>query len=434
MFRKLVKSPYFKAGEVLTISGILIVIISAWLGRTHFDSVFDTINHTLTPVYIGVVLSFLLCPLYNKLVKWIYNAQKTENGFFFDDMGSMWFGTKVPEDRSKKVASEARAFKLAKAAASAVCFVLVFGVIAILGYVLLPQLIDSIVGVVNSFPERSAAFISWADEHLTKFPSLLDVIHNIANTGTPDAIEWLQTHILHTDFMGLAEMISSSLISIGRVIINIIIGVLIAIYLLNYKEILFGICRKITAATCSDRKAKSLSEFVAIINETFIGFIVGRLVDAAIIGVLTYFVMTILGMPETLLISAIVGITNVIPFFGPFIGAVPSTIILLLEDPMQALYFVIMIVVIQQIDGNIIGPRIVGNAIGLNSFWVLLAVLIGGGFFGFIGMALGVPVFAVIYRYLNKITSNKLRKKDKKTETVEYIDLDKYDIDVKDIY
>ena len=129
------------------------------------------------------------------------------------------------------------------------------------------------------------------------------------------------------------------------------------------------------------------------------------------------------------MLSVIVGVTNVIPFFGPFIGAIPSVFILLLENPIEALYFVIIIIVIQQLDGNVIGPKIVGNAIGIGSFWVLISVLIGGGLFGFAGMALGVPVFAVFYRYADKLMTNSLKSKEKNTHTSYYYSLETYGLE-----
>ena len=186
-------------------------------------------------------------------------------------------------------------------------------------------------------------------------------------------------------------------------------------------------------ATCGQKRQDRLYEFAGIVNETFVGFIVGRIIDSFIIGVLTYVVLKIVDMPFALMISVIVGVTNVIPFFGPFIGAVPSIILLLTEDPMQALYFAIIILVIQQLDGNIIGPKIVGNAIGISSFWVLIAVLVGGGLFGFMGMAFGVPVFAVIYRYVDKLTIRQLRQKEKPAETSDYYSLEAFGIDKSEV-
>ena len=224
-------------------------------------------------------------------------------------------------------------------------------------------------------------------------------------------------------------MVSNGVLTAVKYVANAFVGLLIMVYLLNYKERLFAIMRKLVNATCSTKRKARLYEFASIVNETFIGFIVGRIIDSFIIGVLTCIVMKIFGIPFALMISVIVGVTNVIPFFGPFIGAIPSVFILMLEQPIQALYFVIIIIVIQQIDGNIIGPKIVGNAIGISSFWVLISVLVGGGLFGFYGMALGVPVFAVIYRYADKLMMASLKRKEKNTDTAYYFSLEQYGIE-----
>lgn len=148
---------------------------------------------------------------------------------------------------------------------------------------------------------------------------------------------------------------------------------------------------------------------------------------------MTYVCMLLFDLPMPVLISVIVGVTNVIPFFGPFLGAIPSAILILLDDPMKCLYFVIMILIIQQLDGNVIGPKVVGSAIGLNSFWVLIAVLVGGGLFGFFGMALGVPIFAVIYRYISVNTNDRLRRKNQEQSTRKYEDYSKYDIEREEL-
>jgi predicted PurR-regulated permease PerM len=182
-------------------------------------------------------------------------------------------------------------------------------------------------------------------------------------------------------------------------------------------------------ATFSQKRKATLYEFAGIVNETFIGFIVGRIIDSFIIGVLTYIVLKICAIPFALMLSVIVGVTNIIPFFGPFIGAIPSVFILLLENPIEALYFIIIIIVIQQLDGNVIGPKIVGNALGIGSFWVLVSVLIGGGLFGFPGMALGVPVFAVFYKYADKMMTNNLKRKEKNTHTSYYYSLEAYGLE-----
>ena len=155
-------------------------------------------------------------------------------------------------------------------------------------------------------------------------------------------------------------------------------------------------------------------------NEIFGGFIIGKIIDSMIIGVLCFFGLTLLKMPYILLISVIVGVTNVIPFFGPYIGAIPSAVLILLNDPIKGLYFLIFILVLQQLDGNVIGPKILGNSTGLSAFWVVFSILIAGGLFGIPGMLLGVPTFAVIYYIISMVVNRKLRKKQLPTDTDSY--------------
>ena len=296
-------------------------------------------------------------------------------------------------------------------------------------YFVVPQVVASALNLMNTMPERLASLSDWCSVHLAHFPMIATWVDNVANAGNTEILNWIQEHILSGNAVSIATMVSNGVITAVTYVANAFIGLLIMVYLLNYKERLFAIMRKLVNATCSTKRKATLYEFAGIVNETFIGFIVGRIIDSFIIGVLTLIVMKIIDIPFALMISVIVGITNVIPFFGPFIGAIPSVFILMLEDPLEALYFVIIIIVIQQIDGNIIGPKIVGNAIGISSFWVLLSVLIGGGLFGFPGMALGVPVFAVFYRYADKLTMASLRRKEKNTNTSYYFSLDPYGLE-----
>lgn len=152
----------------------------------------------------------------------------------------------------------------------------------------------------------------------------------------------------------------------------------------------------------SEHTAKEILDGASFTNKTFGGFINGKIIDSLIIGLLCFVCMTIFGWEYTLLISCIVGITNIIPFFGPFIGAIPSALLLLMVDPEQCMWFLVFILALQQFDGNILGPKILGDSTGLASFWVLFAVLVGGGLFGFIGMVIGIPVFAIIYAYATR--------------------------------
>ena len=173
--------------------------------------------------------------------------------------------------------------------------------------------------------------------------------------------------------------------------------------------------------------AEKIREGVAFTDRTFMGFINGKLLDSAIIGLICYIFCAIVNMPYALLVSVIVGVTNIIPFFGPLLGAVPSAFIILMANPLKALIFVIFVIVLQQVDGNIIGPKILGNSIGIDGFWVMFSIILGAGLFGFWGMLLGVPVFVVIYTLLNDLVEKRLKKSDLPWETASYEDLDHID-------
>ena len=427
MFRKFRESPYAKAAILILICGGLLIVFNSWITKNRISIGFENINKTLAPIYIGGILAFILCPVYNACVKWCYNhmlegAQR--KGF---SIGAML----VPDDGNLEVDKKEKRTLLAaaRAIATLVCTVVVVGVAGLFIYFVVPQVVASAVNLVNTLPQRLDAFSDWCHVHLSHFPFIAVWVDNLAHAENSEVMQWIQEHILSGNAASIASMVSNGVIMAVKYVANAFIGLLIMIYLLNYKERLFAITRKMINATCSQKRKASLYEFAGIVNETFIGFIVGRIIDSFIIGVLTYIVLKICAIPFALMLSVIVGVTNVIPFFGPFIGAVPSVFILLLENPIDALYFIIIIIVIQQLDGNVIGPKIVGNAIGIGSFWVLISVLIGGGLFGFPGMALGVPVFAVFYRYVNKMMTNNLKRKNKDTHTSYYYSLEAYGLD-----
>ena len=432
MFKKFKDSPYTKAGIVVLVSGAVLIVFNNWIRRNQFSVGFEKINSTLAPVYIGIILAFILCPVYNKCVKYLYSRMVKSAQTPGFSMGA----TLVHDDVHPLEVDGKERHKLltaARAMATLACVVMVVGLFGLLVYFVVPQLIQTIIELVNTLPQRLAALSDWLEVHASRIPSLARWVDNVANAKTTEIISWVREHILDGEAMNIATMVSSGVTIAVKYVLNAFIGLLIMVYLLNYKERLFAICRKIVAATCGNKRKDRLYEFVDIVNETFIGFIVGRIIDSFIIGVLTYIVLKITDIPFALMISVIVGVTNIIPFFGPFIGAVPSVVLLLTEDPVKALYFVIIILIIQQLDGNVIGPKVMGNAIGMSSFWVLIAVLIGGGLFGFTGMLLGVPVFAVIYRYIDKLTIRQLRHKEKATATSDYYSLEPFGIDEEEI-
>ena len=427
MFKKFRESPYAKAAFLILVCGGLLIIFNNWITKNRISIGFENINNTLAPIYIGGILAFIFCPVYNACVKWCYPrilAGAKKRGFSVGAMLVQDEGDIVVDKQEKR-----NILGIARAAASLVCIVVVVGLAGLFVYFVVPQVVASAVNLVNTMPQRLASFSSWCNIHLSHFPFVAIWVDNLANAENSEVMQWIQEHILSGNAASIASMVSNGVILAVKYVANAFIGLLIMVYLLNYKERLFAITRKMVNATCSQKRKASLYEFANIVNETFIGFIVGRIIDSFIIGVLTFIILKICAIPFALMLSVIVGVTNVIPFFGPFIGAVPSVFILLLENPIDALYFVIIIIIIQQLDGNVIGPKIVGNAIGIGSFWVLVSVLIGGGLFGFPGMALGVPVFAVFYRYADKLMTGSLKRKEKNTHTSYYYSLEAYGLE-----
>ena len=278
----------------------------------------------------------------------------------------------------------------------------------------LPQLMDSIIGLVNNIPEYV--------NDVTKFTN--DIVDNL--NLQPEYINLITdkfgeaiTYII-TILSNLVPVIGNFVVGATSSILNIIIGIIVSIYILIDKEKFMALGKKIVYALCSEEKAKFILRLATQSNMTFSRFIGGKILDSFIIGVLTFIILSIFKMPYILLISVIIGVTNIIPIFGPFIGGIPAAIIILFVSPIQALWFVIIIIVIQQIDGNIIGPKILGDSIGISAFWILFSLLVAAKFMGFVGMVVGVPLFAIFYSIIKEIIENKLSKKGLPVETEKY--------------
>lgn len=240
-------------------------------------------------------------------------------------------------------------------------------------------------------------------------------------TGKPDNTQAIFAHL-----QNLATFFTNGIWSTLTIVKNILIGLIVMVYLLNMKDLLRRQFRKLLFALFSQKKAKGIIEEMQYVHRVFGGFILGKIIDSIIIGILTFFVLSLMKMPYTLLVSVIVGVTNVIPFFGPFIGAIPCFILILLTSPIQSLYFAIAILIIQQIDGNIIGPKVLGDSTGLSSFWVLFSILLFGGLFGFVGMIIAVPFWAVIMNALRRYMDRRLQKKNLPISSSEYEDFEKF--------
>ncbi|MDU7968200.1 MAG: AI-2E family transporter, partial [Paeniclostridium sordellii] len=278
----------------------------------------------------------------------------------------------------------------------------------------LPQLAESIMGLVNDIPTYVTNLSDLIATH-TKDLNVDQEYLNLAVNKLTDFINYIIGLAA-----GLIPVLGEALRIVASSVWNILLGLIVSIYLLIDKENFCALSRKMVWALFNEKHAKRILELVERSNDTFGKFLSGKIIDSAIIGVLTFIVLTIFKMPYVLLISVIIGITNIIPFFGPFFGAIPATIIILFVSPVKALWFILIIIVIQQLDGNIIGPKILGDSIGISAFWILFSLLVAGKFLGLVGMIIGVPLFAIIYSVIKEVIEDKLDKKSLPINTNDY--------------
>ncbi|MBS5885920.1 MAG: AI-2E family transporter [Clostridium sp.] len=294
-------------------------------------------------------------------------------------------------------------------------YITTFFIISMFVKFLLPQLIDSIVGLVNDIPSYITNTTNFVNEIIMKLN-----IEDQYSQVLMDNFNSLVNYIIRFA-TNLIPALGGFLASVASSIWNVILGIIVSVYLLIDKEKLCALSKKITYGLLPKSYADEIIKLVDRSNYTFGRFLVGKIIDSLIIGVLTFIILTIFKMPYTVLVSVIVGITNIIPFFGPFIGAIPSFIIILFVSPVQALWFLLIILFIQQLDGNVIGPKILGDSIGISAFWILFSILVAGKLLGIVGMIIGVPLFAIFYSIVKEFIESKLRKKGLKTETKEYM-------------
>ena len=273
-----------------------------------------------------------------------------------------------------------------------------------------PNLYESIRTLWNSLPAKVSQFYSWAVATFGEYEELLTFFNSGYKTLYDAMDNWAQ-NTMSPYITNIVSGVGTSVYKVLMFLYNLLIGLIVAVYLLSSRKKFARQSVLIVRSILKPRWADLFLEEVAFVDRMFGGFIDGKILDSAIIGVLCYIGCVIFKFPNALLISAIVGITNVIPFFGPFIGAVPSTLLILIENPVKALWFVLFVLLLQQLDGNIIGPKILGNRTGLSSFWVLFTIILFGGLWGVFGMVVGVPLFAVIYDVIKKLVRRGLGRK-----------------------
>lgn len=349
----------------------------------------------LAPVTWGIVIAYLVNPMMK----------------FFERTLKKLIGKNKPRRRLIRI--------LSVALGMITLLMMLFAVVS----VLMPQVIESLVGIFRNFNTYIANFEEWVYKFVENYPDIYAYVQNAFNNIQPQINDFIND--IMPQLGEFAVKVKDGALGLVVGVKDFVIGFIIAIYMLYSKEKFLAQLRKLITAVLPNGAKEVLFSVAARTNQMLGGFISGKIIDSIIIGILTFICMTIMRMDFVALISVVVGVTNIIPFFGPFIGAIPSAFLLLVAAPKQVIPFVIFIIILQQFDGNILGPKILGDSTGLSPFWVMFAIFIGGGMFGFAGMVLGVPIFAVIYSLTRDFVSYLLNKKGLSPNTEDYYPGDK---------
>lgn len=393
----------------VTAVAVIAVCIVIWHCVQNWSSVYKIFHMVVgiaAPIIYGAILAYLLAPVYNKVTNLV---SKT--------LAGRW--------KTEKYIKRA-----AKACATVASLLVVVLVVAGLFQMLIPQMIESIIGIKESLPVYLQNFYAWIQRVLSDNPDIEAIVLNNLQSGAVFLENWLEKSFTSINISKLGDFIigfSSGFFSLLTFVKNCLIGLIVMVYLLNIKDVLVAQAKKIAYGCLKLRQANAVVAEMRFVHHVFGGFIIGKLLDSLIIGIICFVGTSLMNMPYALLISVIVGVTNIIPFFGPFIGAVPSGFLLLLVSPIKCVYFLLFILLLQQFDGNILGPKILGDSTGLPSFWVLFSILLFGGLFGFVGMIIAVPTFAVIYDLIARGVHHSLADKSLPLSTDDYKGLDHID-------
>ncbi|MCI7808075.1 AI-2E family transporter [bacterium] len=379
------KDPYKRRYFFLMVSifgaiSLSIVVFFALFRFQGIGDAIDTLGKILAPFIYGGVVAYLLRPMCN-----IYERALQE-----------WLPGKM-----KKIANSV-----------AVGLSLLTGILVVYTLIIMiaPQLYSSIRSLWNTLPDKVNRFLTWAKSTFGEDEELLHLFNTVYTSVYQDLNSWADNTLVPY-ISSVVSGVGSSVYKVLLFLYNLLIGLIVACYLLGSRKRFARQSVLIIRSLLKPRWADLFLNEVVFVDRMFGGFIDGKLLDSAIMGVLCYLGCLIFRFPNALLVSAIVGITNVIPFFGPFIGGIPSTLLIMIENPMKGLWFIVFILALQQLDGNIIGPKILGDRTGLSSFWVLFAIVLFGGLWGLVGMVICVPVFAVLYDTVKKLVRRGLTRK-----------------------
>lgn len=373
--------------KIVVISGLILITYTFIL--YNFDSItsgMSALGRLLTPFIWGFVISYLINPLINFVSKLWKKLFKKECKYWV---------------------------------AMIIGYVVTIAVFSFIIASVIPQLITSMGGIISAIPDSINKGIEWLKEdgqryinELTNGNLKVDNITEFIGTSIKPLVESVTNNI---------SKAASATFSVVKFFTNFILGIIISIYMMMHRDRYIAQMKKLLIAFTPEGKSEKILNFLGKVNETFSKFINAKIIDSVIIGAMCYIGSLILGFDNAFLIAVLVGITNVVPYFGPFIGAIPSAFIVLMQGPLKMLVFVIFIVALQQFDGHILGPKLLGDSLGLTSLWIIFAVIIMTGLFGIVGMIIGVPLFSLIYMLLKYLIYDRLEKKGKSIDTADYI-------------
>lgn len=409
------RGPYLAMG--LTAFAVIAASLLLFFLLFHMKEVagfLNTLGVILRPIFMGAVIAFLLLPVHRGILKFLM-AMTTD-----------------------KRKADHRNLSFLNFVAIILSLLLALFLIYLLLAMVIPQVYASIVGLVQSIPDYIEVVQGWLQTFFEDNPDIQSAVMSVYNSSAASLEQWLNSDILpnlesvSTTFQwvrttiwpnvsGVMAGVSGVLLGFLVLVKDLLIAVIVSVYLLARKDVFAAQSKKIVYSLFRTDIADLLVDEVRNAYKIMSGFINGKLVDSLIIGVICFICCSLFKFPYPALVATIVGVTNIIPFFGPFIGAVPCGLLIFLVSPLQAVYFAIFILVLQQFDGNILGPKILGETTGLASFWVLFSILMFGGLFGFAGMVLGVPVFAMIYSVVSRTVAHGLRARNLPVETEEYM-------------
>ena len=399
---KKINKKYIQIGIITLVVICISLLFNHYLENVTFSgNSKTTLGKIMLPILDGIALAYFLNPLMDIIeIKMIAPLFKKLN--------------------AKETTANKRRIRGISVAITLIIFLFIVAGLILL---IFPQLLDSIQSIITRFPSYVNSFNNWSDRFLVQYPQLRQLLDTYWESITDYSIKEIFPKI-QTLISTLSSTLLGSVWNILVFIFKLIVGIILSVYLLYSKETYCAQVKKVVYSLFNEERANNLINNTRFANRTFGGFISGKIVDSLIIGILCFIGTTVMQTPYALLISVIVGVTNIIPFFGPYLGAIPSAFIILMINPVKCLWFLVFVLILQQVDGNIIGPKILGDSTGLSSFWVIFAITLFGGFFGVPGMFFGVPIFAIIYAAIRTFVNTRLEHKEMPSDTGFYMNSD----------